>query len=201
VRGATSSLGFVWDLVARLFIFAAVLTVVGASLHAAGHVSVATVAGARVVGVNVLGVEIVPHVAWRPRSGSYGWVHQTGALTPRQIALVQIAGSGTTWLVSLLAALSYRLRRRLRGPLLRSARLALACLWADVVIHTLPVASVPIEWWLGLRRGVHPFGELHAGAVALGMPTVVVLALVFATPLLVAGLISWGKRSRSARQV
>lgn len=146
-----------------------------------GHGLTGIICGGHIEFIQILGLDIWPSLIWRGFDGAYGYcdVQDVPTETGRQV--VHLAGSMSTWIVSLIALLLLRWR-----PWKPAARFALICLslwWIDLFTYTLPT-------W-GLRRSVFWGGtisEPYEAAVALGMPGFIFQALVvIATALMVYG--------------
>lgn len=143
------------------------LFVLGTLVHEAGHGLVAIFFGARVVRLNVLGVQIYPSLAWDFQMGYFGRVWWRGQLTSGQRAWVLLAGNLATMAVSFVALLIL-LWRQFRG-LMHTALLTLSFFFLDTLAHTLPTFGLPMYLLFG-RRDVESISEGYLAAVSLGVP-------------------------------
>jgi hypothetical protein len=143
------------------------LFALGTLLHEAGHGLVAIFFGARVVRLNVLGVQIYPSLAWDFQMGCFGRVWWQGQLTSGQRAWVLLAGNLATMAVSFVALLVL-LWRQFRG-LTRTALLTLSFFFLDTLAHTLPTFGLPMYVLFG-RRDVESISEGYLAAMSLGVP-------------------------------
>lgn len=155
-----------WNVLRHLGIVVG-LFVLGTLGHEAGHGLMATFLGARVVRVNVLGVQLFPTLAWDFQPGCFGRIWRRGQLAPDQRAWVLLAGNLVTTMVSMLALWLY-LWRRPRG-LARTALITLSLFFLDTLSHTLPTFGLPMYLLFG-RRSIEAVSEGYLAAVALGVP-------------------------------
>lgn len=172
------------------------LFVLGALAHEAGHGLAATLFGARLVRLNVLGVQLYPALAWDFQPGYFGRIWWQGQLTPGQRAWELLAGNLATMAVSA-AALPLYLRLHPRG-LAHTALLTLSLFFLDTLAHTLPTLGLPMYLFFG-RRSVEAVSEGYLAAVALGAPGWAFQAAIIGYALLAAALIGrrlWSKRPR-----
>ena len=163
-----------------------ILFALGTLWHEAGHGLAAILFGARVVRVNVLGLQLYPSLAWDFQTGYFGRIWWRGQMTPDQRAWVSLSGNLATMLVSV-AALALYSRLRLRGAA-RTALLTLSFFFLDILAHTLPSFGLPVYLIFG-RRSVESVSEGYLAAIALGLPGWVFQAAVVGYALLAVVLI------------
>lgn len=129
-----------------------------------GHGLTGALVGGRVVRVEILGLDIWPRLQWKGWQGHYGYCDVRGISTRAGEAAMALAGSLSTWVVSIIAiALLYWRRWS------REARAVLLCLglwWMDMLTYTLPSWGLPRSVLWGQRE----FSEPYEAAVALGLP-------------------------------
>jgi hypothetical protein len=171
----------------------------GVLLHEAGHIVSAWIFGARLTRLNVLGLELVPRLGWRPLVGHYGLMSVRGALTPHQRDVMRLWGSLATLGAALAAQAVLWLTRPRRGAV-RLCVLTLCFFWLDILTHTLPTLGIPAYLLFGTRT-VTSSAEAYLAAVALGMPGWLFQALAVGVPvaLLAATLIRWHLLRRADR--
>jgi TRAP-type C4-dicarboxylate transport system permease small subunit len=144
-----------------------------------GHGLTCVALGGRITYVEILGVELWPSLTCSGWPDAYGHCGVDGLPTPRCEQVVNLAGSVSTWLVSVIAitALWARRWRRL-------ARLIFVCLgtwWIDLLTYTLP------SW--GFRRSIlwgPVYSEPYQAATGLGIPGWIFQAVVVACSALLA---------------
>ena len=144
-----------------------------------GHGLTGTLLGGQVEHVKVLGVSVWPEVAWHGRPHNYGGCHIAGVPTGTRSQLVDLAGSLSTWLVSVVAITLLWLRPW--GTLMRWVLICLGLWWIDLFTYTLP------SW--GLRRSIlwgAVYSEPYNAAVGLGIPGWAFQAFVVTTTLVLA---------------
>jgi len=172
---------------------AAALFALGTLWHEAGH-GLAAIAFARVVRLNVLGVQLYPALGWDLQPGYWGCIWWQGHLTPNQRAWELLSGNLATLTVSV-AALPLYLCRPWRG-LARTALLILSLFFLDALLHTLPTFGLPMYLFFG-RRDTETVSEGYQAAVALGLPGWVFQATVVGYAILAVALIGcklWSER-------
>ncbi|MEK6643472.1 MAG: hypothetical protein AABZ08_06140 [Planctomycetota bacterium] len=154
-----------------------------------GHGGVGILAGGRVIQVEILGLDIWPHLAWRGWKGHYGECHVDGITDTRSQAWMALGGALSTWLVATTAT-GLLLARRWR----QKTRWVLACLslwWIDLLTYTLPSWGLPRSILWGQRT----FSEPYEAARALGLPgTLFQLLAVTTSAALLAALLFALKR-------
>ena len=164
------------------------LFVLGTLMHEAGHGLAAILFGARVVRLNVLGIQVYPSLVWDFQPGYFGRIWWQGQLTLRRQAGVLLSGNLVTMVVSFTALLLY-LRRRPRG-LAHTALLTLSLFFLDTLAHTLPTFGLPMYLLFG-RRSVETISEGYLAAVALGVPGWVFQLAIVGYSMLAAVLLGW----------
>jgi len=172
------------------------LFVLGTLAHEIGHGLAATLFGARLVRLNVLGVQLYPALAWDFQPGYFGRIWWQGQLTPGQRAWELLAGNLATMAVSVVALPLYLCLRPRK--LAHTALLSLSLFFLDTLAHTLPTFGLPMYLFFG-RRSVETVSEGYLAAIALGAPGWVFQAAIVGYALLAAVLIGrrlWSKRPR-----
>lgn len=148
-----------------------------------GHALVGVVYGGRVRQVVVLGTELYPRVAWIGWEGWFGSCHVDGLPSAAAERVVSLAGSVSTWLVSVVACVVLYVRRW-RG-LARAALVCASLWWIDLVTYLQPA--------LGLRRWLF-WGATHSepyeAAIALGIPGALFLTLALGSSALLAAALA-----------
>ncbi len=148
-----------------------------------GHGLTGVAAGGRIVRLHVLGVDLWPQLRWDGWSGGYGSIRVTGIPTQTGKKVYRLAGSLSTWCVSVVAV-SLLWLRSWRG-LPRAVMVCLSLWWIDLLSYTLP------SW--GLRRSIlwgGVYSEPYEAANALGIPGPLFQAFAVGTStLLLAALI------------
>ncbi len=185
----------VWRLLGHLGL-AAALFALGTLWHEAGHGLAAIVFGARVVRLNVLGVQLYPALDWDLQPGYWGRIWWQGHLMPGQRAWELLSGNLATLTVSIVALPLY-LRCPWRG-LARTALLTLSFFFLDALLHTLPTFGLPMYFLFG-RRDAETVSEGYQAAVALGLPGWVFQVAVVGYAILAVALIGrklWPERPR-----
>ena len=158
-----------------------------------GHVLVGWLVGGQVTFVEVLGFELYPYPGWIGWQGHYGCCDVEDVPSATAENVVSLAGSASTWMVSVVATIALYLRRW-RGP--RRAILVCASLWwIDLATYLLPV--------FGFRRSLFwggTYSEPYEAAVALGVPGLLFLTLALgSSALLAAALVARLISDRPAR--
>lgn len=196
MRGATSAIGGVARALAHAFVFAFVLVILGTLIHQTAHALVARKFGARITRVEVAGLGFVPRLRWempdRPAR-----VHYEGRLDATPHVWTEIAGPGTTWLISFLAALSVRLGFPLRAYA-RTVRRALVCFGLDVWLQTLPAVGIDLPGAIG--RDPHFRPELLPGHDVIGVPRPLLLAIIMLYPIVVWLMVRRGAPAGKVRR-
>lgn len=171
----------------------------GVLLHEAGHIASAWLFGARLTRLNVLGLDLIPSLGWRPQPGYYGLASYKGRLTPTQTQVVRLSGSLSTLSAAVAAQAGLWLSRPRRG-ITRLSVLILSFFWLDILTHTLPTLGVPAYLFFG-SRAISSTAEAYLAAVDLGMPGWLFQALVIGLSpgLLAATLIRWHLLARADR--
>lgn len=188
----------------RFFVHASlaafILLAVGTICHEAGHALVATMNGAVIAEVNVLGVRVYPPIALEPRAGYWGYVTWMGELSPKADLWTSAAGSAATWIVSLFA-LILRLRRSPPrfGTYRATVHLAFLAYSLDAALHTLPVVGFPVTVFFGAREPGPRVSELYYAATALGVSHSTLMAFIFGDPLLSLGVVLGGAARSGGR--
>lgn len=144
-----------------------------------GHGLTGLICGGRIEFIRILGLDIWPSLTWQGFDGAYGYCDVRDVPTETGLQVVYLAGSLSTWTVSLIALLL--LRRRPWKPAARFALICLSLWWIDMFTYTLPT-------W-GLRRSILWGGstsEPYDAAVALGLPGFIFQALVIISTVLMA---------------
>ena len=147
-----------------------------------GHGFAGILAGGRVERVHILGVRIWPAVGWDGWTGQYGNCEVTGIASPRGQHWMALAGSGSTWLVSVVAVALLWWRRW--GARMRFVLGWLGIWWIDLLTYTLPT-------W-GLRRSIlwgGRFSEPYEAAVGLGVPGGIFQTFVILSSMALASLL------------
>lgn len=172
-------------------ILVAVLFWLGVLLHEAGHIVSALAFGAHLTGLNVLGLDLVPRLAWNPLPGYYGYTSYQGHIHAEQEEIVRLWGSLSTFSLALIAQAVLWLTRPRRG-IVRLTVLTLCFFWVDMLVHTLPTLGIPSYLFFGTRT-ITSAAEAYLAAVALGLPGWLfqVLAVGLSLGLLLATLIRW----------
>lgn len=176
------------------------LFVLGTLVHEVGHGLTAVVFGARVVQLNVLGIQLYPSLGWDYQARYFGRIWWQGQLTSNQQAWVLLAGNLATMAVAFTALLLY-LRWRSNG-LIGTILLTLSFFFLDTLTHTLPTFGLPMYLFFG-RRSVESVSEGYLAAVSLGVPGRVFQAMVVGYGLLAAALIArklWRERRKGQRE-
>ncbi len=158
----------------------------GVLIHEAGHVASALWFGARLTRLNVLGLDLIPHLAPNLLSGYYGYMTYEGHLADKQHEIVRLSGSLATLGVAL-AAQAVLWIARPRPGVARLAVLTLCCFWLDVLVHTLPTLGIPAYLLFGVQT-ITPAAEAYLAAVALGMSARTFQALAVGSALALFGL-------------
>src|SRR5262245_28528578 len=137
--------GMLVRLLARSVLPAAACLVIGTLWHeVAGHGLAGILAGGRIEHVHVLGMRFGPSITWEGWKGQYGNCEVTGITSERGKHWMALAGSGSTWLVSVIAVAL--LWCRMWGPRMRFLLAWLGIWWFDLLTYTLPT-------W-GLNRSI-----------------------------------------------
>jgi hypothetical protein len=176
-------------------VFGLVMFGLGTVLHELGHAVAIELGGGDVVEIRVLWFRVFPELGFVPSIESYGRVSWVGPVSRSAIAWVDVAGGGSTWLASLVALATWSRARATGLP--RTAHLAVALFFADVVCHSLPWIGVPMYVLFG-STDPHK-SEVVAGAVQLGLPEPLVVGVVLVQPVLAAAVLSAPSR-RSRRR-
>ncbi len=138
--------------------------VVGTTWHeVVGHGLTGVLLGGRLRYVQVLTVRFSPGIEWRGWEGAYGVCDVTDVPTPRRERIMELAGSMSTWCVSVLAV-GLLWIRRWRGWR-RWLLIGLSIWWIDLMTYLLP------SW--GIRRSIlwgARSSEPYQAATALGIP-------------------------------
>lgn len=158
--------------------------VLGTAWHEiVGHGLAGVLCGGRLTYVKLLGFRVWPQLYWDRWEG-YGACGIEGITGYTGEKLMELAGSGSTWLVSVAAIVLLWTRRGHGWP--RVILVLLGLWWIDLFTYTLPT-------W-GLRRSVlwgGTYSEPYEAAVALGIPGwlfqtfVIVSSVALATALIV----------------
>ena len=149
-----------------------------------GHGGVGILAGGTITKIHVLGVDLWPHVRWAGWQGYYGWCGVEGIESAAGDVWMGLAGSGSTWLVAVLATAALWLRRW-RG-IARVALVYASLWWIDMATYVLPA--------FGLRRSIFwggVYAEPYECALQLGINGPLFLTLVFASSALLAAALVW----------
>ncbi|HUU84027.1 MAG TPA: hypothetical protein VM243_11040 [Phycisphaerae bacterium] len=140
-----------------------VALILGTACHEVlGHGLTGVLVGGRIGYVEILGVQVWPELGWHGWPDTYGLCAVTDVPDGTAGAVMRLAGSMSTWLVSVLAVALLWLRRWRGWP-----RFVLVCLsiwWIDLLTYTLP------SW--GLRRSIlwgPVYSEPYEAAIALGV--------------------------------
>ena len=144
-----------------------------------GHMLVGLVCGGRVRQVIVLGTEVYPQVAWVGWHAWFGSCHVDQLPSTAAEHVVSLAGSVSTWLVSVVACVVLYVRRW-RG-LTRAALVCASLWWIDLLTYLLPA--------LGLRRWLFwgsTYSEPYEAGTALGIPGALFLTLALGSSTLLA---------------
>ncbi len=167
---------------------------VGTAWHeVVGHGLAGVLCGGRIVGVQVLGFEWYPAIRWDGWDGNYGSCTVDGIATATGDELMCLAGSMSTWLVSVVAIFLLWLRRW--RPWARGVLILLGIWWIDLFTYTLPV-------W-GLRRSVlwgGRYAEPFEAAVALGVPGWLFQAFVIVSCVALGVALCYGARRFNPRR-
>ena len=166
---------------AVLLLFAALFWI-GTLIHEGGHMLIALLHGVRIVHLQVLGLDLIPRLAFDPLPGYFGYVRYQGTLTEHQRLVFSLWGSLATFLVALAAQAVWWIARPPRG-LLRAGLLFLCFFWVDVVYHSpLPGAASP-------ARSFEPY----RAATGLGLSPGLYAAIVWGLSalLLILTLLRW----------
>lgn len=165
-------------------------------LHECGHMVVALWFHARITAFNALGIQWFPALAWRPELGYLGWVSWAGSLKPAQIQIVLLAGSITTLITAMTAAVALNLVRA--GKWARLCLMVLSFYWIDVILHLAPVFGVRLPFFTNNPRAQRSVAEAYFAATELGMPSNLYLAAVIAAAAFcfVLWIASWRKPRR-----
>lgn len=139
----------------------------GVLLHEAGHAASALLFGARLMWVNVLGLDLIPTLAWNPLSGYFGYMRYDSVLTPLQDEIVRLCGSLTTLWIALAAQCALWLGHRPKR-FVRLALLTLCFYWLDILTYTLPTLGIPAYLFFGTHI-VTEKAEAYLAAVEMGM--------------------------------
>ena len=186
VRGAALAAAHAAVLIVTLF-------VLGTCVHEGGHGIAATAGGARVTRAVILGWQVYPGLEkFTEGHGYYGTIWHART-PPEWVPRIAIAGSLATWLVSVVAVAAWSLwpPKRIPWGLGRTALLGCCAMGADVLAHTLPVVGLRMYLVFGGRRADARLSELYYGALEMGVPSWLVLTLVFAWPFVSLGLVGW----------
>jgi hypothetical protein len=148
--------------------------------HELGHALTALLLGGSVQVFNVLGIQWYPKLLWMPQLGLGGFVIWTNPYNPVVPNLIIAAGSTSTLLLALCAALLGNVTRA-RG-VARTACLTLSLYFLDSVIHLIPVLGVTYYWATTRVRG---FSEAYFAFADLGIPGPFYSAFVFIVTLVI----------------
>jgi len=145
---------------------------VGAVCHEVlGHGLAAIALGGRVTRLEVLGFQVWPRIRWVGWQGRYGWCDYDGVEDARADAWVGLAGSGSTFVVAVLATVALWFARRVW---LRRILIVLSLWWIDLLTYLLPVFGLKRSILWGAR-----YSEPYEAAVALGVPGALFVLLAF----------------------
>ncbi len=155
-----------------------------------GHGLTGVLLGGRITFVEVLGLELWPEFGWGGWPGAYGHCGVADVPTPARGAVVNLAGSMSTWAVSVIAVLLLWLHRW-RG-FARFILIGLSIWWIDLLTYTLP------SW--GLRRSIlwgPVYSEPYEAATGLGIPGWAFQAFAVVSSVLLVGA-TWIALRRSS---
>jgi hypothetical protein len=163
----------------------------------AGHGLTGVLCGGRIASLEILGVQLYPGPTWIGWQGHYGWCDVVGLTSATAESVVALAGSMSTWAVSVAALAVLWVRRAWFAPSerrwRRAALVALSVWWIDLLLYTLP------SW--GLRHSIlwgPRYSEPYEAATALGVPGPLFQGLVVGVCVAqVIALAAWLVRARS----
>ena len=160
-----------------------------------GHGLVAVLCGAKVENVEVLGFRIWPKVEWVGRPRQFGTCRTTDFPNEYGPDLMALAGSMSTWLVSVVAGILLWTRRW--GRWSQAILITLSLWWIDLFTYTLPSWGIPRFVFWGRTWGSEPY----EAAVGLGIPGRAFHAFVLISSILLlsALLINQIRNSRRGR--
>lgn len=179
-------------LVGFLFVF-------GILLHECGHGVAAVLFGARIVRINVLGLDVWPQLRLDLQGGYWGRIWWQGTLTPVQRAWVGLSGNLATTAASVVALpllwLPGTSKKKAgtdkpRPLLLRTTLVVLGLFFLDALLHTLPTLGLPMYLFFG-KRDPASVSEGYLAAQALGCPGPAFQGIVVAYSLVAAGIITY----------
>jgi hypothetical protein len=145
-----------------------------------GHALAGCLARGKVTFVEVLGFELYPRLCWIGWQGHYGCCGVEDLPSAKAEHVVWLAGSMSTWLVSVAATIVLYVRRW-RG-LWRAVVVCASLWWIDLATYMLPV--------FGFRRSLiwgGYFSEPYEAAVGLGIPGPVFLTFALGSSAALAG--------------